>query len=843
MAAAADSPVKSTLPHPAPLYKHFPFKRFGVMNRVHANMGIEWFTKAAIVEKQSRYWRFVRALANAPVQTSLLQKTLHECRISQATYDKFIRVVLAPSVADALAQLEQLQSTSSDRQWLLWHIFSQKTDTLEGAVQASTALISNHPLLRGADTETVMGCMVLAAHALARLDSVSQAVTVISTFLDREDIFIAQNAFYVNSMLIALSRQHDDEMVVRLVKRFVEKMLALSIPLSNFAIEHLLASKSTTLDVVGLVHEKLRMESHTTVDRTIVQDYINILAKQGAPGTVAQVLAAIIAPWPQEEQEAATEPAVGADSPSLPHFPSRITSKAYEELTPFEWISYFSQVAKDLTIEGKVLLDLYETCHMTLSRSNKGSSSIAVRRKIISSLISGLVRRGDIIGAVQIWDEYKARHMDPTSVDHLKPDRHILATGVFALARDGRLREAFDNMNDFALRVGEAGFTGGRSKFTYPCFDPDDPTPRPRVPLTAIMLNSLFSALNFHDRPDAVFAIWDVMEATWGVAPDHMTLDMLLKGAARAARLHAAHPVREEMEYIRFRMRAFFMPWHRDTAVRVAPRGSKDDPALLVSALLSKPSVQSTLWRGVPAWQRARYVFRSVVLGNWPELETVVPPAVAVRQGDAADFDLATPPADSDVWELEVVPDLDESAVNEGDATEPELTDDIIGEVPVASSGSTNPQMQMQMQTAQLRYPSVIPSHLTFHYYISMLGQCGVAYEIAQALAWMRALHLYPRRATVALALVYWRTVTDDAPSVEIYEEFLVNRKKKKKKKETGEESEPSPTIVPGYGSAYMDLVRWLDDWVPSNMPTEEDLRKVDHYRRAIVIADEEKAV
>ncbi|EJD44514.1 hypothetical protein AURDEDRAFT_145082 [Auricularia subglabra TFB-10046 SS5] len=781
-----------------PRYQPLPrFPRDGSYDWLHMDMHVYTLLAAQAFKP----WWFARELVDLPFESHILHQTRKSARVSREEYNFWRPVAVAARFPDAVSLLKQRAEKAPD--WLLFHMYCNRTRSMGDAVLAMDTLLAMQSEL---EPDTFAGCAITTIHALVQFHAGALTRSVISAFL-HPDIFAHVSPFYVNAMLLAVSRCPESEVLAPLISQLVSALHARGVQLESFVVSRLLSSKSNSLELTQRVHRILMTGAPNAVDRAMVYDYITVLQKEGAPGSVALVLTALIS----DETAVVADVAPGpADAPAVafpPHFPPHLPAESFLKMTVFEWISYVAQAARDKNVTAETLLEVYAFAQQCVSRdaAHRHSNLSSIRRKLFPALLAGLVRRGEAARAVTLWDEYVARHLDPaSSADPLKLDRHILGAGVHALSHAGHVGEALETLDALALRVGEAGYAGGRSAYDYPSYDPGSDVPRPRVPLSVIALNAFLGALLNARRPDAVFALWDVMEPTWGTVPDQRTLDVLLMAASLAGRIHAESPVREELAYIRFRMRAL-LPWGRRRADPIGARGSDDDPVKMVRALLAERQVQSTLWRGAPAWQRARYIFRSVVLGNWPELAAVVPPAHALREGEPVEF--AYGDRDPASWHV---------ARTAGATEAPDETDGAQTSAPAPAPAPRS--------ASTLLYPATTPSAKTFHLYIVLLGQSGLASEIAQALAWMRQLGLVPTTDTIAMALVYWRTVTDDAPSVEIYKD-LVNRKKKA--------DEPPADAL--YGSQYITLVQWLTDWVPRRMPTEGQLRALDHFARGII--------
>ncbi|KAH7103617.1 hypothetical protein BKA62DRAFT_768560 [Auriculariales sp. MPI-PUGE-AT-0066] len=770
-------------------------------------------------------------------QNERLPAAMTEAGVSDLEFAQWQDVVSCTTFSEAVEALERRLASSSSLvpDWVLLHIFANKQTTREDAIEMQQYFIRHVLDNRSIDYETRAGCAVLTTHALARYGLDPLVTPIVKSFLGRSTapgFFSTTHAFYANSFLIAMSRFPLSQAISDQFHQLVPAIRKQDIELSDVTLDFLLASRNNSLKFTQEVHALLREGRQlSTADRDLIKTYIGVLQKEGERGSIAKILTLLIAPdWnaatepqPVEDNDAPHTPSDGFP----PYFPIGLFADAYQEMTIFQWISYISQVARDPKVSGSILLDLYSFAQQQVTVSQPGSTQIGLRRALLPAIISGLANRGEAARAVVLWDEYLHRHLTPERVmagEYLKLDRHLLGAGVNALCKAGRLSEAFETMNALGLRVGEGGYTGGRTKYQYPMLDPGDPTPRPRVPLSDITVFSFMQSCTAHRRPDVVFAMWDAMEGVWGTVPNANALQSILISASVAARLRASAPLREEMQYISYRMRALLTPWKRAAAGVIGPRGSADDPAHVIRGMLAEP-VDATLWRGVPAWQRARYIFRTVLFSNWPELQTVEAPALPLREGEPADYSFG----DRDAGDWRAVRDEEPDPVP-ASPEDAAGTEDLQENSPSTQKAAAHSLADDTITSAELTepaFPNIIPNADVFHRYISMLGQCGRAAEIAHALAWMRQLNILPTTSTLAMALVYWRTVTDDAPAVEIYKDVVGVQ--------TEQENEEAAASMNFYGSEYVKLVRWLHEWVSDRMPSDAVLKEFDRYQHQII--------
>lgn len=169
-------------------------------------------------------------------------------------------------------------------------------------------------------------------------------------------------------------------------------------------------------------------------------------------------------------------------------------------------------------------------------------------------------------------------------------------------------------------------------------------------------------------------------------------------------------------------------------------------------------------WKEQPAWMTGRQIFRDVIFGNWPELRDIKSPANAGDDGIMDIFFRRSTPT-----------------------PKPDTKDPLPHPFPLPTS-----------HPALGSYHFLVPSARSFHEYIGLLAAHESAAEIPLALAWMRALKIWPTRRTLALALVAFTEV-----------------------------GAPAPIAESRGGGGYGKLVVWIKDWVGErNYPRDEEIQK-----------------
>ncbi|KZP33304.1 hypothetical protein FIBSPDRAFT_847963 [Athelia psychrophila] len=273
-------------------------------------------------------------------------------------------------------------------------------------------------------------------------------------------------------------------------------------------------------------------------------------------------------------------------------------------------------------------------------------------------------------------------------------------------------------------------------------------------------MNDFMVALLRIDRPDAVFRLWDYMEVLYNVKPDSHSLDTLCRAARQAVKIDSNT----------FKGNIAMLGLSNPFLQPKAEPATREEMVRAMHAALSDHDHRKarSIWKGAPACDGVRTVFRELILGNWPSMRDVRAPAHAVRRPAEDDGPFAP--------FREVAQSISQSV----------------------SSPSRHPQGQPQAarHTPPLlsllpsaRHASVVPSDDAFQAYILLQGTSSCQHEIALTLAWMRALQVEPTRRTLCFALIFWAEVSVRGP---LFEEWAV-------KNGTSE---------------YGRLVEWIADWV-----------------------------
>ncbi|KAF8332009.1 uncharacterized protein EI90DRAFT_3056243 [Cantharellus anzutake] len=348
----------------------------------------------------------------------------------------------------------------------------------------------------------------------------------------------------------------------------------------------------------------------------------------------------------------------------------------------------------------------------------------------LASIVKGLARRGDAAGALRIWDTYIKPQIQQSS----SSGPHFASAAVHAFTANNRLADAFDILDS----CGKQG-------------------------LNVHVVSDFVRKLAHNGRPHLCYYLWDNMEAMYGIRPNDSILNtILITASSFSSREHASRMV-DLLGFGWSRSRSDSSMLAKESKSR-----SPQDHSIYVQSVL-KGEVESDgfWWHGRQAWQRAKDVFRDVILGNWPELNNVEIPAVANLDG-MAPFMPGRP---------FFFPRMPKSVNRVGTKDQP---------LPVGP------------------YYDIIPSRRSFDAYMRLLCAHNLADEIPETLAWQRALGIAPSRHTLRLALTRFAEVGEAPP---IFEDA---------KKHIGFNFQSSPIE---------NLRAWIIDWVGrDNCPTEREL-------------------
>ena len=349
----------------------------------------------------------------------------------------------------------------------------------------------------------------------------------------------------------------------------------------------------------------------------------------------------------------------------------------------------------------------------------------------LASVLKGLARRGDASGAMHIWAKYM-------NTQQRHSNSQFAGATIHVFAANDRLADAFSIIDS----RGEGG----------------------RHTLDISIISDFIRKLAHANHPHLCYYFWDNMEAMYGIRPNDLILNTILITASNFSSRERASGVTDLLGigWSKFRSQS------AELAKRNDSRSPQEHSAYIRSVLDREIRTDDGFWwQGNLAWQRARDIFREIVLGNWPELKGVDIPARANSTGMA-------------------------SLVSGHPFSLPRFT-----------------RLIKNKDTEYHRLPignyyDVIPSRRSFDAYMRLLCAHDLADEIPEALAWQRALGVAPTRHTLRLALTRFAEVGESPP---IFEDA---------KERIGLNLSPSPIEK---------LRAWVIDWVgENNCPSEKEL-------------------
>jgi pentatricopeptide repeat protein len=397
----------------------------------------------------------------------------------------------------------------------------------------------------------------------------------------------------------------------------------------------------------------------------------------------------------------------------------------------------------------------------------------AVVAATVTPVMHGLVRQGNPAKAWDLWRDLVARENAANAEERgTWVDRKTLAVATEACYAVSGLEGAVTLVDLLARRPRR------------------DPSGLQRsIVLDAQNVNVLLDLCKRSGKPSIAFRLWAAAMPRWGVWLDDISLNLVLD----TARFADNNLIGGEPD-LRFRLRAL-------AAEMRAPR--KDDPigssgkawwdaydaagfARGEVGVLLDPERYSWIQENgtIKPWEKARLLFREVVLGNWPHLAQVKSP-----------LDLASGP-------LAFLSSFYLPRRSNSDPPNPS---------PESVAVTTPARARLPLTNA--RYTHIIPSSISFQSYIGLLGYWNRSAEIPFALAWMKELSIKPTYNSMCAALLFIAEV------------------------------QPPRRWVAGWGpTGGAELVsdeeivrRWLEDWLGDGMEVFEGVeRRVVPDERAV---------
>ncbi|KIO05857.1 hypothetical protein M404DRAFT_8956 [Pisolithus tinctorius Marx 270] len=755
--------------------------------------------------------------------------------------------VFSPSLRIALDILSVrstvLRSTSDDNSqvppWVLLALACHKVHTPSDAQDHLLKLTFGN--IGAIQTQYKPPLLVLTTLSLAHFGIIAPMRPLVDLFL----VHTSESAvFHFNAFLHALSSFARSEEAANLALTILETMTSRQIPLQLHTYRSLMTDRFVTLQLTKYLRSRMTHEGVVpTADH--LEAYLRIFSDHGAIHEARQYLRAIqdycvkhsLAPpygpvdRPDVQTQGAVHPAdtlylksLQSDRASAFHYLHNLLQLEGRKQPPqgqsictharhppaqttfwcgskhsvdiYDWTTALVSAANDRKITSSALLRLFENAR---AKTKVFRPTIAT----YTVLLRGLMWRRSYNEAMRIWNEL---------VDSgLSLDRKALTVGVQVLTRSGHPQDAFYFLDLFSdeqsshSRPARAPSQSLVLTVSNPSLGTRTPLSRPPSPwINIIVINEFLVSLLRIGRPDIVFKIWDNITLLYGVLPDDVTMNILLKSALLAVKM--------DRESVRGSVAHFALqtPFRRQwaTSSSVHEDGGNDKRAMIVKDIMDslgtpeRPSVLG-IWRGKTATDVARDIFRGMILGNWPQMQRVKAPVSAIRPPGNEGAPIAPI--------LELAKSLVVGLSHKAAVNTPRE------EKAAGDSGRNNtirdPAYQAEGMLGPGAIPSIHPSSSTFLAYIKLLGLCSpsFAHEIPLALAWMRHLSVRPTRQMLSISLVFWAEVGLRGP---IFEEWA----------EKG-----------GY-SEYGRLENWIAEWVREEglskegdealRPTEEDMYK-----------------
>jgi pentatricopeptide repeat protein len=655
--------------------------------------------------------------------------------------------------------------------WLVIYIASYKVRTSAQASGALLDLVFNQllyvpPWLRPS-------LLIIVAPSLARYSLLVPMRRILNIFLA---IPVDHPTLHFNLLLQAIARLPRSTEAADLAVMVIDAMTSREIPLASRTYHILLADRFVTLRLAKLLETKMAQEKFTP-KTSHLEAFVRVFSKHGAIHDANKYLEAVrsheirkgssyIPYMPNQEDGGMGTPqkvntfymrTFGHDRFSAfryfvqlleaqerkaknitkPVTPTLYLRKGKYAMSIFDWTAAFSVAARQWKTSSKVLIHLFD-----------GMGKGALFRPTVATytvLLRGLIMRRDYNDAGRVWDRLIA--------NKLALDRKALGAGVKALTLAGKPMKAFRVLEEFCVRP---GMPPGSNAAVRQHGHPWPRTPQRRIQVDTMTMNDFMVALLRIQRPDVIFKIWDYMEMLYNVKPDSHSLETLCRAARLSAKLDS-RSIAGNIASMRLSS-----PFRKP---QVEP-SNREEVVQTIERMLIENDTKAArnIWKNAPAADGVRNVFRELIFSNWPELRNIDPPAHAVRRA-------------ADGAEMSPLREIAQSIAQ------------------CLSSNSVPPPGSTPLITVSTSYASVVPTEAAFYAYILLLGTSSYQHEISLVLAWMRALHIHPRRRTLCIALIFWAEVSLRGP---LFEDWAESNGR----------------------SEYGKLERWILDWVgEDNVP------------------------
>ena len=619
--------------------------------------------------------------------------------------------------------------------------------------------------------------LVLAALSLAQHSLLLPIKRVQDVFLS---IVVNQPTLHFNLFLQAITRLPKSTEAANLAVRLLEAMTTRGLHLNSRTYNTLLADRFVTLQLTKRLQTKMIHEGYRpTVSQ--LEAFVRVFAKNGVihdakkyhdalrlhhletGSSVIPIDVGLVGAGDPHSATTSYIAGFGMDSMSAFEYLRKLLDRstqlegtnAYDHdhsgpkrlrkrsVDVWDWTMTFTRFALDMSVTSRHLVQLFHEA----SKNPTFRPTVAT----YTILIRGLIRRKEYQQAVYIWDSFVGAG--------LRVDRKALGAGVHALTLAGEPLRALTALESYAATP-------------INILDRQQSQDRPHglrrlpVQLDARVLGDVMSALMHIGRPDVVFKFWDYMEGLYNVSPDDHLLELLCRAARLAYKLDA-HSIRGTIA---------MMGWNNPFRRLDSEPTTREGMIQSIQRLLDKRDNKAmSVWNNLPAHEKVRQAFHKTIFTNWPYLRNIQAPAQAVRKPQSEDgpFQPIT----------EVVQSISQSITSKQ-------------KTPTDEYGPDNSEIPKHTVSG------IAPSEQTFFAYLLLLGTSSCQSEIALVLAWMRALDIKPRKATLAISLIFWAEVGTRGP---LLEDWAARNDR----------------------SEYEKLRNWLIDWVGSDgMPHDGTIHR-----------------
>ena len=722
------------------------------------------------------------------------RQALEQCRISHDDFLRWKPVVFSPSLGVSLDMLGSSATASSPvPAWVVLSLACHKVRTPSEAQDKLLKLTYGN--MATIDAQYKPFLHVLTTQSLAHLGIIVPMRQLVDSFLFHT---MQDSPFHFNKLLHALSYFARSTEAAHLALTVLEVMTSRQIPLWFSTYSSLMKDRFVTLELTKHLHARM-IHERVSPSAAHLEAYLRIFSHHGAIHEAGTYLKAIreycvqhgLTPPPGRITEDASHPQIEGgthpantlylksmrnDRASAFHYLHnllKLGTQGHRDITSskqlpvdrhrhppsttfwgvrkqavdiYDWTTALVSVANDRKITTSQLIHLFEN-------ARKKTKAFRPTIATYTVLLRGLLWRKAWGQALDVWNQL--------TESGLVLDRKALTVGVQVLTRAGHPQAAFYLLDSFATHhLTEESHLRIRS---HPVNSPLFPQPTTggefvssNAHLTArwiniVVINEFLVALLRVRRPDIIFMIWDNLELLYGVLPDNVTLNILLKSALLAVKMDR-ESVRGTMAH--FTLQAPFHARQQSTSELEDVDDKREAVARNIMEALerSEPPPVVGIWRGRAATEVAREIFRGMVLGNWPPMQHIQAPVTAIR------------PPGKEVGPIAPIMELAKSLVvglSHKTAT---------GQADSGSGEHAKP-LDSQVVLRAGAIPTVYPTKSTFLAYIKLLGLSSSSYthEIPLALAWMRHLSILPSRPLLSISLVFWAEVGLRGP---IFEEW-----------------------------------------------------------------------